>query len=180
DTVSWQALVPDLAEAYGALAAGRVPELAAVPTSFRHWARELETQAHSHNRLAELPQWTGLLRGDSPMLTAVPVDASRDVQSTVRDVSVTVPAGVTSALLTQVPAAFHAGVDDVLLSGLAAAVAEWRGAGGFLVDVEGHGRVPLAAEMDLSRTVGWFTSVHPVRLDAGAVDLADVRAGGAA
>ncbi|MGP4087822.1 non-ribosomal peptide synthetase, partial [Streptomyces sp. KR55] len=184
DGVSWRVLVPDLAEAYGALAAGRVPELAAVPTSFRHWARELEAQACSEERLAELRGWAELLGGGDPLLTAVPVDVSRDVQSTVREVSVTVPAGVTSLLLTQVPAAFHAGVDDVLLSGLAAAAAEWGGsahlAGGFLVDVEGHGRVPLAAEMDLSRTVGWFTSVHPVRLDAGAVDLADVRAGGAA
>jgi non-ribosomal peptide synthase protein (TIGR01720 family) len=93
---------------------------------------------------------------------------------------------VTSALLTRVPAAFHAGIDDVLLAGLVAAVAEWRhrqdpdAPGGTLVDVEGHGRVPLTPDMDLTRTVGWFTSVYPVRLDPGGTDFAEIRAGGPA
>jgi nonribosomal peptide synthetase CepB len=49
-----------------------------------------------------------------------------------------------------------------------------------LIDVEGHGRVPLRPGMDLSRTVGWFTGVHPVRLDPGSADLAEVRSGGPA
>jgi non-ribosomal peptide synthase protein (TIGR01720 family) len=68
----------------------------------------------------------------------------------------------------------------VLLAGLAAAVTEWRGPGPVLVDVEGHGREPLASDVDLSRTVGWFTSVYPVRLDPGAVPAGQVREGGAA
>jgi non-ribosomal peptide synthase protein (TIGR01720 family) len=92
---------------------------------------------------------------------------------------------VTGALLTSVPAAFHAGINDVLLAGLVAAVAEWRerhdgSSGPVLVDVEGHGREPLDGELELSRTVGLFTSVHPVRLDPGQVDFAQVRAGGEA
>jgi non-ribosomal peptide synthase protein (TIGR01720 family) len=106
------------------------------------------------------------------------------VGATKRELSVRVPVEVTSALLTSVPAAFHARVDDVLLTGLAAAIAEWRkrqdGGGGFLVDVEGHGRVPLGEGVDLSRTVGWFTSLHPVRLALGGLDVANVRAGGPA
>ncbi|MEU1057016.1 AMP-binding protein, partial [Streptomyces sp. NPDC005876] len=72
DGVSWRVLVPDLAEAYQALAAGRVPEPAVVPTSFRHWARELEAQARGEERLAELPRWTELLGGGDPLLTVVP------------------------------------------------------------------------------------------------------------
>ncbi|MEO3749883.1 amino acid adenylation domain-containing protein [Streptomyces sp. B6B3] len=183
DTVSWRVLVPDLAEACAAAAEGREPVLEPVGTSFRHWARALSAQAESRERLAELPAWTRLLAGAEPALTVEPVDPARDVESTVRRVSVTVPAEVTAELLTRAPAAFHAGVDDVLLAGLAAAVAEWRGrdaAGGFLVDVERHGRVPLDGRTELSRTVGWFTATHPVRLDAGGIDPADVRAGGPA
>ncbi|MQT05620.1 condensation domain-containing protein, partial [Streptomyces jumonjinensis] len=96
------------------------------------------------------------------------------------------PSEVTAELLTRVPAAFHAGIDDVLLTGLTAAIAEWRdtrttaGGSAILVDVEGHGRVPLSGGDDLSRTVGWFTSSYPVRLDVGSVDLSDVRVGGVA
>ncbi|MFD4530480.1 condensation domain-containing protein, partial [Streptomyces sp. NPDC058470] len=184
DGVSWRLLAPDLAETYAALAEGRDIALDAVPTSFRHWARELAVQAESEETRAELPQWTELLKGPDPMLTSRPVDPDRDIEATMRHLSVTVPSEVTSALLTSVPAAFHAGIDDVLLTGLTAAIAEWRDgrstAGGFLVDVESHGRVPLSEGDDLSRTVGWFTSAYPVRLDVGAVDLADVRAGGPA
>ncbi|WP_262403078.1 condensation domain-containing protein, partial [Actinomadura sp. CNU-125] len=100
--------------------------------------------------------------------------------------SATVTGGTAAALLDRVPAAFHATIDDVLLAGLVAAVAEWRRArGGVLgrglpIGVEGHGREPLAPGMDVSRTVGWFTAAHPVRLDPGAVDPAEVRSGGLA
>ncbi|MEU7575985.1 amino acid adenylation domain-containing protein [Streptomyces sp. NPDC041068] len=184
DAVSWRILLPDLEQACAALAADRKPELEPVPTSFRHWARALAEQADSAERTAELERWTELLQGPDPQLTAVPADPARDVAATVRRVSVTLPVPVTSALLTGVPAAFHAGVDDVLLTGLAAAVAQWRDGedppGGFLVDVEGHGRVELTEGMDLSRTVGWFTGTHPVRLDAGDADFEDILFGGPA
>nr|ALK27915.1 non-ribosomal peptide synthase [Streptomyces sp. DSM 11171] len=184
DGVSWRFLAPDLAAACVALAEGRDAVLDSVPTSFRHWARELSVQAGSEETRAELEQWVGLLDGPDPLLTARPVDPGRDIEATMNHLSVRVSAEVTAALLTTVPAAFHAGIDDVLLTGLTTAVTEWRdlrgGSGGFLVDVEGHGRVPLGEGVDLSRTVGWFTRVHPVRLDAGSVDAAEVRAGGAA
>ncbi|MFC6019996.1 condensation domain-containing protein, partial [Plantactinospora solaniradicis] len=94
-----------------------------------------------------------------------------------------IPTDITTALLTTVPTAFHAGVDDVLLTGLATAVTEWRGdsrTSSVLVNVEGHGRTSADDDMDLSRTVGWFTNSYPVRLDAGSVDVAEVRAGGPA
>lgn len=103
--------------------------------------------------------------------------------STVGTVRVDIPADVTDALLTAVPAAYHAGVNDGLLAGLAVAVARWRGRRGVeepstLVRLEGHGREEaLAPGADVSRTVGWFTSMFPVRLDTGDVDLDDVAAG---
>ncbi|MCQ8195328.1 condensation domain-containing protein, partial [Streptomyces rugosispiralis] len=185
DGVSWRVLVPDLAEAYSELAAGREVVLEPVPTSFRHWARALRTEATGQQRLAELPTWTQLLDGQDPLLTSRPVDPERDLGATVRQLSVKVSTEVTSALLTSVPTAFHAGVDDVLLTGLTAALAEWRrrrgqDTAGVLLDIEGHGRVPLAEGVDLTRTVGWFTSSYPVRLDIGVVDVMELRSGGAA
>ncbi|MER5772642.1 condensation domain-containing protein, partial [Streptomyces sp. NPDC001985] len=186
DTVSLRVLLPDLAEAYEALAAGNETALQSVPTSFRHWARELAAQATGAERLAEAPRWVEFLQGPDPLLTDEPVDPERDIEATMRQSSVQIPIAVTSELLTSVPTAFHAGIDDVLLTGLTAAVAEWRngqdtaGGSAILVDVESHGRVPLADSDDLSRTVGWFTSSHPVRLDVGSVDPVEVREGGAA
>ncbi|MEV0643483.1 amino acid adenylation domain-containing protein, partial [Streptomyces sp. NPDC050619] len=110
DTVSWRVLLPDLGEVCVALAAGREPVLAPVGTSFRYWARELVVRAGSAERVAELEAWTAVLAGSDPLLTALPLDPVRDVESSVRRVSVRVPVSVTSALLTGVPAAFGARV----------------------------------------------------------------------
>ncbi|MDN3358646.1 non-ribosomal peptide synthetase [Actinomadura sp. DC4] len=183
DGVSWRILLPDLAAAYAAATAGRPAGLEPVVTSFRRWARLAEAQALDPERAAELPAWREILAGAEPLFG--PLDAARDTTASTRRMALRVPADVTTALLTSVPAAFHAGIDDVLLAGLAAAVAEWRerrdgGTGPVLVDVEGHGREPLDAKTELSRTVGWFTAVHPVRLDPGPADFARVRAGGPA
>ena len=87
------------------------------------------------------------------------------------------------------PAAFHGRVNDVLLTALVVAVAGWRrrrahGKGtsnAVLIDLESHGREEQLFEgVDLTRTVGWFTSLFPVRLDAGALDLEEALEGGAA
>jgi non-ribosomal peptide synthase protein (TIGR01720 family) len=185
DGVSWRVLLPDLAAAYKTLEAGRPVELEPVGTSFGRWARSLAAQAEDPDRLAELPVWQNIVAEEEPPLGGQPLDPDRDTAAGAKRTSLPVPADVTDALLTRVPAAFHAGIDDVLLAGLAAAVAEWRsrrgdGAGSVLVDVEGHGREPLTPDMDLSRTVGWFTSVYPVRLDPGPGDFAQMRAGGTA
>ncbi|MFF4013374.1 amino acid adenylation domain-containing protein [Streptomyces sp. NPDC001717] len=192
DGVSWRILLPDLAAAYEALEAGRNVELDPAGTSFRRWARALEEQAASPERTAELPTWTALLDGPDPLIGNRALDPAVDtVAAGVHAVSLPVPATVTTDLLTRVPVAFYAGIDDVLLAALAGAVAEWQhGRGrdtgaGMLVDVEGHGRTPLTGgplsdDLDLTRTVGWFTGSHPVRLNPGTEEYADIRAGGAA
>ena len=97
--------------------------------------------------------------------------------------SVELDVETTRMLLGEVPAAFHAGVHDILLIAFGLAVAEFLGTGGapIGIDVEGHGRQEeLAADVDLSRTVGWFTTKYPVALDVGGLDWAQVVAGDAA
>ncbi|WP_280883180.1 non-ribosomal peptide synthetase, partial [Streptomyces pseudovenezuelae] len=182
DGVSWRVLLADLASAYGELSAGRVAGLGPVVTSFRHWARELAAQGGSAERLSELAEWRELLRDVQPVLPEGASDRAQWLGESVRRVSVRLSVGVSVGLLGGVPAAFHAGVEDVLLAGLVGAVSEWVGGGGlgFVVDVEGHGRVELGVGGDLSRTVGWFTGVRPVRVDAGGVEGGVVRSGGGA
>ncbi|MEK8145370.1 condensation domain-containing protein [Streptomyces sp. M10(2022)] len=124
--------------------------------------------------------WKRLLAGPDHPLGNRPFDRDRDVFNASARLSMILGTGVTERVLSTVPAAFHAAVDDVLLTGLALAVTRWRGDGSaLLVDVEGHGRDEgLMPGADLTTTVGWFTSVHPVRLDVGGVDVGDaLRAG---
>jgi len=181
DGVSWRILLPDLSAAYTAVTAGRPVDLDPVGESFRAWAWQLDRQTPS--RRDELAAWKDVLGRGHGFGGARDLEPGGDRAARMHHASFTVPAGVTSVLLNTVPGMFNAGVNEVLLAGFAAAVAEWRGRherarGGLLVDVEGHGRT--GGEGDISRTVGWFTCVYPVRLDVGGLEVGEVRRGGAA
>ncbi|MGW2233312.1 amino acid adenylation domain-containing protein [Streptomyces sp. NPDC001759] len=182
DGVSWRILMSDLAEAWRQVRTGKTPELDAVGTSARRWAAALKDEALSEEREAELPYWRDLLEATDPPLGTRAFDPAVDVWATVDTVRVQLPAEVTEAVLTRLPAAFKGTGTDVLLAALALALDRWRGTErSTLVRLEGHGReedvVPGA---DLSRTVGWFTSMYPARVDVRGVDLAEVLAGGSA
>nr|APD71884.1 non-ribosomal peptide synthetase 6 [Streptomyces sp.] len=183
DGVSWRILLPDLDQALAAARAGREPALQPVGTSLRAWSKWLGEEAVRPSRTAELPYWQQTLAGPDgpdPLLGARPLDPGRDVAATLRRFTLRLPA---TGLLAAVPTAFHAGVADVLLTGLSLAATRRRepdGSGGtVLVDVEGHGRYEPEG-IDLSRTVGWFTTLFPARLDPGVPDWDEVRSGGPA
>ena len=202
DGVSWRILVPDLAAAWQAISSGQAVALAGRGTSFRRWAEHLAAQAQDGRVVDELSFWSGELGKPSLLLARDGLDAVRDVAGTAGHLTLTLPTEVTQALLTRVAAAFHGGIDDVLLTGLAVAVADWcrrQGAGSgagqaVLLDLEGHGREELLGrdellqvsgdegpgDIDLTRTVGWFTSLYPVRLDPGPLDLGAGAGGGRA
>ncbi|SET46725.1 non-ribosomal peptide synthetase [Nonomuraea wenchangensis] len=153
DGVSWRILAEDLAQAY----AGTTPLTRS--TSFRTWARALPAL----DRRAELPYWTDTLAAEEPWR----LDPARDTAATAARLTVSAPLDVTL---------------DRVLAALALAVAGHRAGHGLpggrevLFDVEAHGREDLVAGADLSRTVGWFTAIWPVRLDPGRVGGADALA----
>ncbi|MEU0855674.1 condensation domain-containing protein [Streptomyces griseofuscus] len=185
DGVSWRILQDDLRSCWEALAAGRAPEPAPVPTPFAHWAGLLRADATSGRRMAEAARWTDTLRPAPEPLGGVCASDRLDAESAVNRHTLTLPPDVTGPLLTVAPGLVNGTVNDVLLTGLALAALAWRrpdtgdGDGGsVLVDIEGHGREEITDGVDLSRTVGWFTTMYPVRFDLGLPDLADARAGG--
>ncbi|MEV5576919.1 condensation domain-containing protein [Spirillospora sp. NPDC052269] len=173
DGVSWRILQEDLATAWDAITSGEVPVLPPVSTSFRTWARLLTEAATARSTVEELPIWLATSASartsePGPQRAAEP-DALRMMLSV----------ETTTAVLTTVPAAFHADVTEVLLTGMALALADWRSDTAVLAALERHGReAGLADGVDLSRTVGWFTSTHPVRPDLGEVAWEDVWSGG--
>ncbi|MEI5523790.1 amino acid adenylation domain-containing protein [Streptomyces brasiliscabiei] len=186
DGVSWRILLPDLAAAWQQVRDTGRAKLPATGTSVRRWTHALIEEANSPERQAELGLWQRVLDGPDPLLGRRPLDPAVDTRGSLDFVRVQLPADITEALLTRVPAAFHGGVNDGLLAALALAVAKWRRARGVyepstLLKLEGHGReqdtVPGA---DLSATVGWFTSLFPVRLDVAGIDLDEAFKGGPA
>ncbi|MER6197105.1 amino acid adenylation domain-containing protein [Streptomyces sp. NPDC001586] len=186
DGVSWRILMPDLASAWQQISAGRTPELPPVATSMRRWAHALADEALRPERVAELDLWRSIVEGPDPVLGARRLDPAVDVRSSVHVTHVRLPASVTEAVLTDLPAAFHGGVNDGLLAALALALAQWRRTRSVdetsaLIRLEGHGREEAAAPgANLARTLGWFTTAFPVRLDLAGVDLDEAFAGGPA
>ena len=182
DAVSWRILLSDLASAWPSAVAGHVPVAEPVPTSMSTWALALAEEARRPSRVRELALWQQALAPTDPILGGRPLNPAVDVVRTVRSVSVSLSAEQTDCLLTTVLTAFHAGIDDVLLTGLTLAVnhcqGERRRGTEIVLDLEGHGREDVVPGLDLTRTVGWFTSLYPVRLDPGQVDWQEVRAGG--
>ncbi|MBX7550316.1 amino acid adenylation domain-containing protein [Streptomyces sp. tea 10] len=184
DGVSWRILLSDIAVAWEAVTARREPLLAPVATSLRGWAQRVATGEGIARHRAELPVWQDVLRGAEPLLAAE-LDADRDVTGTEGRLTLTLSAEDTAPLAGQVPAVLRRGIQDVLLTAFGLAVGRWRarrhgGAGAPVVlDVESHGRHEhLVDGVDLSRTVGWFTSVHPVRLDCAALPWDEVAGAG--
>ncbi len=167
DGVSWRVLVEDVESAYRGLVNGEPVRLPAKTTSFQTWSERLTEYARSipsHDR----DYWLGTLEATVARLPVdhEPRDASREASA--RTVTVSLSAEETRALLHQVPAVYHTQINDALLTALALAFKEWTGQESLLIDLEGHGREPIVADVDVSRTVGWFTSLFPVRLDIGA------------
>ncbi|ONI76016.1 hypothetical protein ALI144C_35465 [Actinosynnema sp. ALI-1.44] len=159
DGVSWRVLLDDLETAY------RQPDGLGDPTtSLRHWARQLADHTASGGFDGELGHWAEVLASASP-------DIPRDRESvatagSMRTVDIGLDEDGTQALLQQVPSVYRTQVNDVLLSALAVVLCRWTGRQQVLVDLEGHGREDIFAGLDLSQTVGWFTSAYPVALAA--------------
>ncbi|MGW4207251.1 amino acid adenylation domain-containing protein [Lentzea sp. NPDC004789] len=176
DGVSWRILFDDLALAWQQVSSGAAVELRPVGTSFRRWTQLLEQASFGDDRAyyeRKLPGVDQLLGRRE--LTDDDVVAREQVRT------VTVGSRATAALLGDVPALFHAKVNDVLLTGLAVALAKWRRDHGqdqtfAHIELEGHGREGrfVPRDPDLSRTVGWFTTLFPVTVDP--VDLDDLGA----
>ncbi|MBS7766617.1 hypothetical protein ID551_27385, partial [Klebsiella pneumoniae] len=138
--------------------------------SYQQWSNAL--RAAAAHRADELPHWRALAGIDATLPCDDP-DGALTVAA--RDtLTVTLPADLTQALLQRAPAAYRTRVNDLLLTALARALSAWTGREQVLVDLESHGRsAGIDDALDLSRTVGWFTTMFPVALNGtGALDHA--------
>ncbi len=163
DGVSWRVLLEDLQNVYRQLSEGESVSLPAKTSALRDWAARLQAYASSESLREELSVWQDHLAGPT---VALPVDRA---QGTLRNrdadtVSVRLDAEHTRQLLQQAPSAYRTQVNDLLLTALARVLCRWSGHDSALIQLEGHGRETLFDEIDLTRSVGWFTSAYPLRL----------------
>ncbi|HKV42521.1 MAG TPA: amino acid adenylation domain-containing protein [Blastocatellia bacterium] len=164
DGVSWRILLEDIQKCCEQAAGGLRISLDAKTTSFQRWARLLGEHARKESVLREAEYWTNELKGGG---ASVPVDdpAGANTMIHVKSVFASLTAEETRVLLQEVPSAYHTQINDVLLTALVLAAGDWAGQRRLLIDLEGHGREEILTGVDLSRTVGWFTTIFPVMLD---------------
>ncbi|WP_435590105.1 amino acid adenylation domain-containing protein [Mycobacteroides immunogenum] len=187
DGVSWRILLEDLTIASTQLRGGQEVLLPPAGTSFQRWSDRLAEHARHPNVVSQAPAWRQV--GSITSSLAAPQPAE-DTFASAGYLTEFLDAETTHMLLGEVPAAFHAGVHEILLIAFALAWAQHLGTGGapIAIDVEGHGRQEELAELggvgdggvDLSRTVGWFTTKYPVSLAVGGLRWTQVVAGDAA
>ncbi|MDZ8258877.1 non-ribosomal peptide synthetase [Nostoc sp. ChiQUE01b] len=171
DGVSWRILLPDLERIYQQLIAQKPIGLSAKTTAFIDWAEKLNNYAQSEILKFELDYW---LNQPWAKITPLPSDCA-DIQqentvSNIASVSVKLSQEETQTLLLSVNEAYNTQINDILLSALVVSIADWTKNSTVLIDLEGHGREELFADVDLSRTVGWFTSLFPVLLQLPSIN----------
>jgi non-ribosomal peptide synthase protein (TIGR01720 family) len=165
--VSWRVLLDDLHSAYVAHRAGRPVELPDEMSSFAEWTEHLARAVGQGALDGEIEFWRAQLAGDSALPLDLPaVDLSHPFGSVETRTS-SLEAAATDSLLRHVIAETGASINDILITALLRTLAAWTGERSHLVAVEGHGRTTLDDAVDVARTVGWFTSLFPLRLELG-------------
>jgi FkbH-like protein/non-ribosomal peptide synthase protein (TIGR01720 family) len=166
DGVSWRILLEDLVSACQQLEQGQTVQLPPKTTSFKAWAERLRDYAQSEELAAELDYWLSVSADNPPSLPVdtPPVSQEANTVAAAARISVSLNEAQTRALVQDVPSAYNTQINDVLLTALVQSFSDWTGNSSLLLDLEGHGREDILEKVNLSRTVGWFTSLFPVRL----------------
>ncbi|MFM7367945.1 MAG: condensation domain-containing protein, partial [Sphaerospermopsis kisseleviana] len=172
DGVSWRILLEDLATAYQQMSRGQMIKLPEKTTSWKYWSDRLTEYAQTQ-AVKELDYWVNQSNiANKPLpidyyfdsAQYKPAVAENNTLASTASVSLALNEEQTRALLQDVPAAYNTQINDVLLTALVQSFAQWTGENSLLIDLEGHGREDLFEDVDLSRTVGWFTTLFPVGL----------------
>jgi non-ribosomal peptide synthase protein (TIGR01720 family) len=168
DGVSWRIFLEDLETIYRQLTQKQTIQLPAKTTSYKQWSEELQKYAQSSVVEKELTYWLEQLESTKKYLHSLPKDF-RESDNTIAyadTISVTLSQKETQALLQEIPSTYQTQINDVLLTALAQAFKQWTGNDFLLIELEGHGREEILKNIDLSRTVGWFTTTFPVVLNS--------------
>ncbi|KAE8561283.1 non-ribosomal peptide synthetase [Paenibacillus polymyxa] len=164
DGVSWRIILQDFTSLYQQYQQGTALHLPDKTDSYRSWAQEISQYATSEELAQELEYWAQLEQTQSG---ALPKDSSYETNM-LRDsenVSVSLDNENTSKLLRQVHQAYNTEINDILLTALGLSIKEWTQQSRVLIYLEGHGREEVFQEMNISRTVGWFTTMYPFLLE---------------
>ncbi|MCC5666144.1 amino acid adenylation domain-containing protein [Nostoc sp. CHAB 5784] len=163
DGVSWRILIEDFQTAYEQICQDKALQLPLKTTSVKQWSSYLQEYAQLPALHSELEYWLTI---QQQPVRSIPIDFNygNNLEKSACTLTVSLSEQETQVLLQQVPAVYQTQINDVLLTALVQTFSQWTGETSLLIDLEGHGREELFEDVDLSRTVGWFTTIFPVHL----------------
>ena len=162
DGVSWRTLMADLERALDELCAGRDLTTVEAATSYAAWARLLKHQANQARSDDPVGAWERLVGKSTPVL---PVDDNGpNTEGLAQLVTVWLDAENTQRLATHAHRAYDVSVGDALLAALVQALGDWADVDALQFDIESHGRDAADGDLDVTRSIGWFTALFPVRI----------------
>lgn len=169
DGVSWQILLDDLRRGIEQEQRGEQVSLGLKTTSYGQWSERLTEYAERPEVREELAFWSEVVREAARLPLPLDYEGAERTLASTRSIEQHLELAETRALLQEVPAAYHTQINDALLTALVEAIGKWSGESRVALEMEGHGRAEISDDLDLSRTIGWFTNLYPLVLEvAGA------------
>ncbi|QIW80197.1 non-ribosomal peptide synthetase [Bacillus tequilensis] len=165
DGVSWRILLEDLAAAYQQALEKQEIQLPPKTDSYLSYASGLAQIAESKQLLAEKPYWQTILDAHTAFLPKDTENMPDRLQLNSDSSMFTLSGDWTKKLLFETQKAYGTDANELLLTALGLALSEWTGHDQIVISTEGHGREEHVPNIDISRTVGWFTSIYPILLD---------------
>ncbi|MBB6498472.1 non-ribosomal peptide synthetase [Pedobacter cryoconitis] len=166
DGVSWRILLEDIEELIAVAQSGKEMELAGKSSSYQRWYNHLTAYAQSNQLLSQRQYWENIALAKCHPLVENLVENSVLISDS-KTYTAGLNATFTHLLLKESHQAYHTEINDILLAALVRTLTEWNGKKEVIIGLEGHGREEIGTGIDISRTVGWFTSLYPVLVDAG-------------
>ncbi|MCJ2145929.1 non-ribosomal peptide synthetase [Bacillus sp. B19-2] len=168
DGVSWRILLEDLSAAYSQAAAGQPVQLPRKTDSYQYFANRLAQYSESSKIIREQSYWRTVEEEKAALLPCEKLHIAAD--NIRKTESFTLSEGDTHVLIHKVNNAYNTDTQDILLTAASLALCDWLGERKLRIAMEGHGRDHTLPELDISRTVGWFTTIYPVLIDLHAAE----------
>ncbi|WP_353931424.1 non-ribosomal peptide synthase/polyketide synthase [Okeanomitos corallinicola TIOX110] len=160
DGISWRILLEDLETGYQQLNQNQKIQLPAKTTSFKTWSEKLSEYAQTETLKSEIDYW---VNKSNSAIKSIPVDKEgENTLSSTQNIAVSLNQKETTALLQEVPKAYKTQINDILLTALVLVLSKWTNSKSVLFNLEGHGREDILDGVEISRTIGWFTTMFPV------------------
>lgn len=166
DNLSWRILLEDLYRTYLHIEKTGRPDTLSKGTSYKYWSLKLNEYSLTEEVSGQIPFWQSMLSEECMQLIS-PAGQPENEERYSATEQIILDEQMTSLMLRQVNLPFNTNTSEIILAALCRVLARWTGRENLLINYESHGREEISPDLDISRTIGWFTNLVPVMIKTG-------------